>query len=180
MQRGFSGVLLLFLVLLLAAGGFGSYYFYNQKKLSSINSFEDCAKHFPVMESYPAQCNTSDGKHFVQVLNDQKLKNLTVPTESSPSSRINESTTSAKIDAQVWNDVHIRVVVVNLFYSKYKRLPVSLAEVTQDPEFFYFKETNNPIDDKPYNYTILSDKKGFEVSGVQNDGVLYKEVIEID
>lgn len=179
MQRGFSGVLLLFVVLLLAAGGFGGYYLYNQQKLISINSFEECAKYFPVMESYPEQCSTPDGKHFVKVVNE-KLKNISVPKESSPSSRINESTTSAKIDAQVWNDVHIRVVVVNLFYSKYQRLPVSFAEVTQDPEFFYFKETNNPIDGKPYNYTILSDKKGFEVSGVQNDGVLYKQVIEID
>lgn len=31
MQRGFSGVLVLFVVLLLAIGGLGSYYFYNQK-----------------------------------------------------------------------------------------------------------------------------------------------------
>ena len=30
-----------------------------------IDSFEECAKHFPVMESYPEQCNTPDGQHFV-------------------------------------------------------------------------------------------------------------------
>lgn len=32
----------------------------------SVNSFDECAQHYPVMESYPAQCNTPDGKHFVQ------------------------------------------------------------------------------------------------------------------
>ncbi len=31
-----------------------------------ITSFEECAQHYPVMESYPEQCNTPDGKHFVR------------------------------------------------------------------------------------------------------------------
>lgn len=32
-----------------------------------INSFEDCeAAGYPIMESYPRQCRTSDGKHFVE------------------------------------------------------------------------------------------------------------------
>ena len=32
-----------------------------------INSFEDCvADGNPVMESYPRQCRTEDGKHFVE------------------------------------------------------------------------------------------------------------------
>jgi hypothetical protein len=30
-----------------------------------IDTFAECAKHFPVMESYPEQCNTPDGQHFV-------------------------------------------------------------------------------------------------------------------
>ncbi len=34
---------------------------------SSISSFEDCvAAGYPVMESYPRQCRTDDGKHFVE------------------------------------------------------------------------------------------------------------------
>ena len=37
---------------------------------SVIDSFEDCvAAGNPVMESYPRQCRTSDGKHFVEEIN---------------------------------------------------------------------------------------------------------------
>ena len=37
---------------------------------SSIKNFEDCvAAGNPVMESYPRQCRTSDGKHFVEEIN---------------------------------------------------------------------------------------------------------------
>jgi len=36
---------------------------------SSIDSFEDCAAAGnPVMESYPRQCRTADGKHFVEII----------------------------------------------------------------------------------------------------------------
>lgn len=31
-----------------------------------INSFEECAAVYPVMESYPRQCRTPDGRHFVE------------------------------------------------------------------------------------------------------------------
>ncbi len=34
--------------------------------IKSINSFESCGKYYPVMESYPAQCVTPDGRHFIQ------------------------------------------------------------------------------------------------------------------
>ena len=33
-----------------------------------INSFEECAAYYPVMESYPRQCNTPNGQHFVEEL----------------------------------------------------------------------------------------------------------------
>jgi len=40
---------------------------------SSIDSFEKCAAAGnPVMESYPRQCRTSDGKHFVEIISPQK------------------------------------------------------------------------------------------------------------
>jgi len=36
-------------------------------EIFSIYSFEECAAAgYPVMESYPRQCNTPDGKHFVE------------------------------------------------------------------------------------------------------------------
>jgi hypothetical protein len=45
----------------------------NPKKVSTpstnIHSFEECAAAGnPVMESYPRQCNTPDGKHFVETV----------------------------------------------------------------------------------------------------------------
>ncbi len=39
----------------------------NVLNTAQISSFEDCAAAgYPVMESYPRQCNTPDGKHFVE------------------------------------------------------------------------------------------------------------------
>jgi len=46
-------------------------------EVSSIDSFEECvAAGNPVMESYPRQCRTVDGKHFVEFIptqNNQKI-----------------------------------------------------------------------------------------------------------
>ena len=40
-----------------------AYFFYEP----NINSFEECiAAGNPMMESYPRQCYTQDGKHFVE------------------------------------------------------------------------------------------------------------------
>ena len=41
--------------------------FYQKKQNNvRITTFEQCAAKYPVMESYPPQCNTPDGKHFTQ------------------------------------------------------------------------------------------------------------------
>lgn len=50
-----------------------------------VTNFEECALHYPVMESYPPQCNTPDGRHFVQDvgnaldLNDKIVNSFPVP-----------------------------------------------------------------------------------------------------
>lgn len=36
--------------------------------MSEVNSFEACAKKYPVMESYPERCRTPDGRLFVRPL----------------------------------------------------------------------------------------------------------------
>ena len=42
-------------------------YVYTDCSVPSIDSFEDCmGVGNPIMESYPKQCRTSDGKHFVE------------------------------------------------------------------------------------------------------------------
>lgn len=50
----------------LAALGVGGWLLYQQYiKPASINSYADCvAAGYPILESYPEQCNTPDGKHF--------------------------------------------------------------------------------------------------------------------
>ena len=51
------------LVILLAAI---AYFVFNVYTVKQINSFAECAKRYPVLTSYPAQCNTPDGRHFVE------------------------------------------------------------------------------------------------------------------
>ena len=42
-----------------------------------IDSFEECAKAgYPVMESYPPQCKTPDGRIFTQETKNNNCKNL--------------------------------------------------------------------------------------------------------
>lgn len=44
-----------------------------------VNSFEECVKFYPVMESYPEQCNTPDGKHFtnpIQFINGSQVEGI--------------------------------------------------------------------------------------------------------
>jgi eight-cysteine-cluster-containing protein len=44
----------------------GLYYGYRQFSISKIDSYEECVKWgFPIMETYPPQCMTSDGRTFV-------------------------------------------------------------------------------------------------------------------
>lgn len=77
-QRGIatSIVLIIFLIAGVAVVSGFLIFYQNQLKIKSINSFEDCAKYYPVMESYPAQCNTPDGRHFVQELSEKEKEKL--------------------------------------------------------------------------------------------------------
>jgi len=44
-----------------------------QSEKPEIDSFEECiAAGYPAMESYPRQCRTDDGKHFVETIPEQK------------------------------------------------------------------------------------------------------------
>src|SRR3990167_2459279 len=68
-QRGISAFFLVIAILAIAVAVTAGYFVFSQnlkQKIASINSFEECAKHYPVMESYPEQCNTPDGKHFTK------------------------------------------------------------------------------------------------------------------
>ncbi len=77
MQKGYSTIFIVLLGLLILAGSLvGGYYYYQQQKLKGITDFESCAKHYPVLLSYPGQCNTPDGRHFVQELSISEREKL--------------------------------------------------------------------------------------------------------
>jgi hypothetical protein len=80
LQRGISAIFLAIAILAitvaLAAGYFTYYLDLKKTKQASINSFEDCAKLYPVMESYPEQCNTPDGKHFTRQLSNEEREKV--------------------------------------------------------------------------------------------------------
>lgn len=68
------------IVLLLVVATVGSYYLVQgkeQKHITEISSFEECAQAgYPIMESYPEQCRTPDGKNFVK-----KVEPIIPPTD---------------------------------------------------------------------------------------------------
>lgn len=92
-QRGIATVIILIFFLIAGVAiASGAFVFYqnersssSNKKAASINSFEDCAKLYPVMESYPEQCNTPDGKHFTRELSEEEKQRLVPPTTPQPS-----------------------------------------------------------------------------------------------
>lgn len=77
---------LLLVVVLIGAGFTGWLYFSMQN--TKIQSFEDCASAgYPVMESFPSQCMTPDGKSFVQEVSTPSVEpSLSVTSFPSPSS----------------------------------------------------------------------------------------------
>lgn len=83
MQKGFTPVFILIAAIVLALGAGGLYFFQKQQAIKKINSFEECAKHYPVTMSYPGQCHTPDGRTFIQPLSDEEKKKLIPPSDGS-------------------------------------------------------------------------------------------------
>ena len=100
MQKGFSLVLILIIAGILVVVSGGGYWYFQQQKLKSITDFDSCAKYYPVLTSYPGQCITSDGRHFVQQLTDEEKKKLVPPPETAvlPEKNISLATPSSVIN----------------------------------------------------------------------------------
>ena len=82
MQRGFSTLVIILSLVLLGGLIGGAFYLgkINYSSQSVVNNFEDCTKAgYPVMESYPAQCRTPDGKVFIQQLSEEEKSKLVPP-----------------------------------------------------------------------------------------------------
>lgn len=75
-------ILLTAIIFIVLIGSLLLFYFFNEEQDVSIdddeiNSFEDCVKAgYPILESYPEQCYTADGKHFVRELSEEEKENL--------------------------------------------------------------------------------------------------------
>lgn len=67
--------ILVYTILVLGIIGFAVYVFMLVEPKENeviINSFEECANAgYAVMESYPRQCNTSDGRNFVEYIGNE-------------------------------------------------------------------------------------------------------------
>lgn len=81
--------ILLIIVLLIVVGlGFLAYTHFTAPKFV-VNSFDDCSKHYPVLESYPQQCKTPDGKSFTQNIgNELELLDKIVLSSPRPLQRV--------------------------------------------------------------------------------------------
>lgn len=67
--------LIVSIVALVVVGG--GVYLEQKSEENAIKTFEECAKLYPVMESYPEQCRTPDGRTFVRDISSD-LSNLIV------------------------------------------------------------------------------------------------------
>ena len=53
---------------------FVGYYLWQQKQINDIDSFEKCsAAGYPILETYPEQCRTPNGKSFTKVYSDSPI-----------------------------------------------------------------------------------------------------------
>lgn len=62
---------IIFIGIFVLGGWFGYTRYEKQKQFVMITSFADCAKLYPVMESYPQRCMTPDGRSFVQNIGNE-------------------------------------------------------------------------------------------------------------
>ena len=78
MRRIILVVLFIFFLVMIILG---FVFWQNSQKIASISSFEECANAgYPIMESYPEQCTTPDGRSFTQELPVREIP----PTENTP------------------------------------------------------------------------------------------------
>jgi hypothetical protein len=179
MQKGLAPILVVVLITVIsitAAGGV--YYFNSQQKQKSINSFEQCAAAGnPIMESYPAQCRTKDGRHFSQQLSEEEKKKLQPSEATSSSGEISnwQIYTNKKYSYQVdynpeWKieeddlgNVNFYPLLEDLGYPDPTYPVISIRNVSAKPP-----QGNQTIDD----IEMVTEWKEIEVNGIK--GVYYR------
>jgi hypothetical protein len=129
------GVALLVTVLALLGG-----YYLKQQRIAKISTFEECVKYFATLEIFPAQCNTPDGRSFVQYVPAATMTGTPVvtttalPTDTAASGSlrtitfpggqkitVSSSATPKKMTANlysVYSDRDVSQTLVQLFANK--------------------------------------------------------------
>lgn len=80
-------ILIPLIVIALIAAGIGAYFLFQKPDVEKITNFEECAKAgYPVLETYPRQCKTPDGRKFTE------KKDSSIPPTESDSSPTPQST----------------------------------------------------------------------------------------
>lgn len=117
MQKGVGQVMMLTVIAALIVVGIGGYFIFKYQqelKGQTINSFDECMKAgYPVMESYPAQCRTDDGRNFVQVIENSwgefeassGGKITTLIKDQGTSNTINQAQNLVIDSEKRWNEV---------------------------------------------------------------------------
>ena len=185
-QRGVSMTFLVVAILVVAIASAYGYFAFSQdlkKKVTSINSFEECAKHYPIMESYPEQCKTPDGKHFTRQLSEEEKQRIVSPFAPSPSVK----STSWKIYRSSKNGYELQypsewfakeqngyIVFYPLRISKEALDRIKRETILIEPEIRVEVISNSfsPPDSK--NSLYLIKPASIEIGGKQ--GVYYQEV----
>lgn len=63
------------LIIIMLGVGFLTWKYLNQKSTTNIDSFEECVtKGYPILESYPRQCQVPDGKTFAEYIGNELEK----------------------------------------------------------------------------------------------------------
>lgn len=83
-------IALLVLLIFACVGYFGFQQYQKAEDVKKISSFDECAAAgFPVMESYPGQCRTSDGRSFTQGIgNELQFADLITISNPRPNQKI--------------------------------------------------------------------------------------------
>lgn len=86
-------VAVIVVIIFATVGYFGFQQYQKLEEVKKISSFEECAAAgFPVMDSYPSQCRTSDGISFTQEIgNELELNDVITISNPRPNQKITSS-----------------------------------------------------------------------------------------
>lgn len=186
MQKGSTQISIVVLVVMIV-GLTAGYYLFNQQKLQNINSFEECAKYYPVMESYPAKCNTPDGRHFVQELSDEETKKLQPPEGDETANWKTYTNSDFGYSIKYPTDIFIRHIcpleelVLSKRVASEEREVIDIGTCVRDFRFTFeiispVGEVDEPKSNNEYKVTaeeiIIDNIKGVRYLAILKEGVL--------